>query len=328
MTMSASAELPPLPSELRSLALRPRDHGYEDVRHTYVYRGAPALVLRPRTAEEVAAALAYARPLEVPLAVRSGGHGISGRSTNDGGIVIDLGALRGIEVADPARRLVTVGAGARWGEVAAELAPHGWAISSGDTGDVGVGGLATAGGIGWLVRAHGLTIDRVRAADLVLADGTLVRADAEHHPDLFWGVRGAGANLAVATSFDIEASEVGGLVLAVTAYDVRDPRRFLPRWAAAVEAAPRSVTSFLTLVPHGPSGTPVGQAMTVYDGDDPVAARQALAPLLDAGPQLGGDNYLLRYPDLVRTSGQAHAANQPLSVARSGLLDHLTEPVA
>src|SRR5690606_28086354 len=146
---------------------------------------------------------------ELPLGVRSAGHGISGRSTNDGGIVLDVGALDSIEVLDEQRRLVRVGPGARWQEVAAALQPHGWVITSGDYGGVGVGGLATAGGVGYFAREHGLTIDRMRAAELVLADGSVVRTDAQHDPELFWGVRGAGANLGVVTAFEFEAAEAG-----------------------------------------------------------------------------------------------------------------------
>jgi FAD/FMN-containing dehydrogenase len=114
--------------------------------------------------DEVVAAVAFARAnREVPLGVRSGGHGISGRSTNDGGIVIDLKRLNEIEVLDQSTRRVRIGPGARWLDVATALEPRGWAITSGDYGGVGVGGLATAGGIGWFSREHGLTIDHLRA---------------------------------------------------------------------------------------------------------------------------------------------------------------------
>src|SRR5690606_17127009 len=146
---------------------------------------------------------------DLPLSVRSGGHGISGRSTNDGGIVVDLSRLNAIDVLDADRRLVRVEPGARWMQVAAALDEHGWAISSGDYGGVGVGGLATTGGIGFLAREHGLTIDRLRAVEVVLADGSSVRADAEHHAELFWAVRGAGANVGIVPAFEFEAGRGG-----------------------------------------------------------------------------------------------------------------------
>src|SRR5690606_15103346 len=146
---------------------------------------------------------------DVARSVGACGHGISGRWPEDGGVVIVLGALDTMEVLDEATRRVRIGPGARWGEVAAALAPRGWAITSGDYGGVGVGGLATAGGIGFLGRLQGLTIDRLRAVEMVLADGSLVRASESEKPDLFWGVRGAGFLLGIVTSFEFEAGEVG-----------------------------------------------------------------------------------------------------------------------
>src|SRR5215218_5698451 len=171
-----------IPAQLAPTAVEPGDRGYGKVRSTYIRSGSPGLILRPADVGGVQAALAYAREQDVALSVRSGGHGISGRSTNNGGIVVDLRGLRGIEVLDPGTGRVRLGPGARWGEVAEALAPHGLGISSGDYGDVGVGGLATTGGIGFLGRKHGLTIDLVVAAELVLADGTFTRVDAEHNP--------------------------------------------------------------------------------------------------------------------------------------------------
>ena len=151
-------------------AVEPGDRAYGKVRSTYMRKGSPGLVLQPANAEEVSQALIYAREQDVPLAVRSGGHGISGRSTLDGGIVIDLGKLNGISVDGNVARL---GPGARWGHVAQELGQHGLGMSSGDYGDVGVGGLATAGGVGFMSRKHGLTIDHV--------DGRAGRARGRQH---------------------------------------------------------------------------------------------------------------------------------------------------
>src|SRR6185312_13799668 len=138
----------------------------------------------------------------------SAGHGLSGRSLNNGGLVIDFGALNTVEVLDAGAGTVRVGPGARWADVAGVLAPHGLAITSGDYGGVGVGGLATAGGIGWFAREHGLTIDHLRAVDVVLADGTLAHTSETENPDLYWAMRGAGANFGVAVSFDFTAVRV------------------------------------------------------------------------------------------------------------------------
>ena len=127
--------------------MTPGDPAYGRLRSTYFRGGAPGIVLLPRTVEQVVDAVDFAgRHLHLPLGIRSGGHGLSGRSTNDGGIVIDLRHLNGTHVLDPAAQLVRIGPGARWRDVAAALQPHGWALSSGDSGAVGVGGLATSGG--------------------------------------------------------------------------------------------------------------------------------------------------------------------------------------
>ncbi|MER8225760.1 FAD-binding protein [Streptomyces sp. NPDC094143] len=243
------------------------------------------------------------------------------------GFVVNLSRLHRLSLLDARSGLVRVEAGARWGDVAAALAPHGLALSSGDTGDVGVGGLATTGGIGLLSRLHGLTVDHVRAAVLVLADGSHVRTDAVHDPDLFWAVRGAGANLGVVTAFEFQAQRVGEVTVAVTVHDAADTAAFLARWGAAVEAAPREVTSFVTLV-AGPGGRAVAQAMTVFAGTDPAAARAALAPLLLAGPVSHNQASVAPYHRLLPAGHEPQRAQQPQAVSRSGLVDHITGAAA
>src|SRR5699024_10186329 len=171
-----------LPNELAPHAVEPGDRQYESLRHNHIRSGSPGIMLRPGGPEDVSQALSWARQQNVPLAVRSAGHGFSGRSTNDGGVILDVNRMRDINVVDESRRRVRIGAGATWGEVAEALAPRGWAISSGDAGGVGVGGLGTTGGIGYLGRLQGLTIDRVVAAEVVTADGSVVHASAEHNP--------------------------------------------------------------------------------------------------------------------------------------------------
>lgn len=220
------------PEALRGGVVEPGDKGYAKVRHGYMQQGRPGLVLRPGDPDQVAEALAYALEQDAPLNVRSGGHGISGRSTNDGGIVLDLGRMNGIEVLDAETGLVRLGAGARWGDVGTVLHQHGLAISSGDHGGVGVGGIATTGGLGYMSRAHGLAIDRLTAVELVTADGVVRRVDAENDPDLFWAVRGAGANFGVVTSVEATASPVGDIVLGRFVYDASDTEAFLQAWGA------------------------------------------------------------------------------------------------
>ncbi|MEO3868745.1 LLM class flavin-dependent oxidoreductase [Nonomuraea sp. B12E4] len=308
-------------------AIEPGDAGYARVRSTYMRGGSPGLVLRPGTPAEVADALAYARGQRVPLAVRSGGHGISGRSTNHGGIVIDVSRLNAIEVLDKETRRVRVGPGARWSDVAAALAPHGWALSSGDYGGVGVGGLATAGGIGWLVREHGLTLDHLRAVELVLADGSLVRADETEHADLFWAVRGAGGNFGIVTSFEFEVDEVGEVGFARFIMDASDTAGFLRRWGAAIEAAPRDLTSQLIIGRPRPGQPVIAQVMAVVDADDPDTVIDRLQPLAATAPLLDHAIQILPYAAIMDVPPAQHDG-QGDPVARSALADHLTADLA
>ncbi|WP_329303825.1 FAD-binding oxidoreductase [Streptomyces sp. NBC_00659] len=316
-----------LPPSLTGRTVLPSDARYERVRHGYVHRGAPATVIFPESVEETAVALAYARTRGTVVSVRSGGHGISGRSTNDGGVVVDVSRLDDVAVLDRTRRRVRIGAGARWGRVAQILAPHGLAISSGDTGDVGVGGLVTAGGMGWFARRDGLTIDHVTAVEIVLADGTFVRADAEHHPDLFWAVRGAGGNFGVVTAVELEASETGDVVFANLVFDARDTASLVEEWGAVLDAAPRELTSFLTLMPAAPGRPAMAHVAAVYAGDRPDAAQRVLTPLLGLGPLLRQEAVLAPYPALMPVGGAPHHG-QGLGATRSGLLDRVSTHTA
>jgi alkanesulfonate monooxygenase SsuD/methylene tetrahydromethanopterin reductase-like flavin-dependent oxidoreductase (luciferase family) len=268
-----------VPGELAGTAVEPGDAAFGKVRSTYLRGGNPGLVLRPHTAAEVASAVGFAREhMHLPLGIRSGGHGISGRSTNDGGLVIDVGALDDISVLDEAARLVRIGAGARWRDVARVLQPHGWALSSGDYGGVGVGGLATAGGIGFLCRKHGLTIDHLRAVEMVLADGTLVRASATENNDLFWAVRGAGANFGVAVAFEFVVDEVDEVGWAQLAFQAPDPAAYLEAFGRVVADTPRETTPFLIL------GQGVAQVMAMVDSSDPDVIVGQLQPFAEIAP--------------------------------------------
>lgn len=310
-------------------AIEPGDFGYADVRATYMRGGAPGIVLQPDSPQQVADAIGFARRHpELPLAVRSGGHGISGRSTNDGGIVIDLRRLDDIEVLDVERRLVRIGPGARWTQVADVLGDHGWALSSGDYGGVGVGGLATAGGIGFLAREHGLTIDHLRAVEIVLADGSIVRADAEENPELFWAVRGAGANVGVVTSFEFEVDDVGDIGWAQLTFQLDDPAAFIEGYGRIVEAAPRDLTLFLLMGAPRRGQPQVAQVYGVIDSDDPDTIISRLQPFAELAPLVQQSVTLTRYPRIMANAdlGPQHGAGEPHS--RSGLIEHVTPEFA
>ena len=317
----------PVPTSLAAGAVLPGEAGYERYTASYFRSGAPALVLRPGSPAEVQDAVRFAaRHRDLPLGLLSGGHGLSGRSLNHGGIVIDLGALHHIEPLGGTR--VRIGPGARWAQVARTLAPLGLAITSGDYGGVGVGGLATAGGVGLLVREHGLTIDHLRSVDVVTADGALVHASDEENVDLFWAMRGAGANFGVAVSFEFDARPIGEIVVAQLVFAVDDLSVFLQRWGSAVEDADRSVSATLMFGPTPPGQQAAVQALVVVDSDDPDLALARLRPLAAAAPlvhqsaQLTGYDALLAVPP----GGEAqHGRGEPRS--HSGLLRHLTPSV-
>nr|AGU10300.1 Luciferase-like monooxygenase [uncultured organism] len=325
---AAGIDYDDVPASLSASAVEPGDAGYSRVSSTYMRGGRPGIVLTATDVEQVQDGVGFARRHpDLPFGVRSGGHGISGRSTNQGGIVLDVGALASIEVVDVAARRVRIGPGARWMDVARVLGEHGWALSSGDYGGVGVGGLATAGGIGWLVREHGLTIDHLRSVDVVLADGSLVTADAEHHAELFWAMRGAGANFGIAVAFEFEVDEVGDVGWAQLAMDATDRAGFLERWGAYIEGAPRDVTSFL-MMGGSRSGQAVATVMAVVDSDDPDVILERLQPLAEVAPLLDQTVQLKPYAAVMANAqGGAHSG-QGDPVARSGLLDHITPEFA
>ena len=272
-----------MPAGLR--AIEPGDFEYADVRSTYMRGGAPGIVLQPDSPAQVAEAVAFARRHpDAALAVRSGGHGISGRSTNDGGIVIDLRRLNAIEVIDEERRLVRIGPGARWMEVAAALGEHGWALTSGDYGGVGVGGLATAGGIGFLAREHGLTIDHLRAAEVVLADGSIVRTDADDPARPVLGGPRRGRQHRHRDGFEFEVDEVGEVGWAQLAFEVGRRRSSSSGYGRIVEAAPRDLTAFLIMGGTRPGQPRIAQIMAMVDSDDPDTIIERLQPFAELAP--------------------------------------------
>src|SRR5215467_8446544 len=171
----------------------------------------PALIVRCSGVADVIAAVGFARANDLTIAVRGGGHSIAGFSTVDDGIVIDLSALRTARV-DPVARRAYVGGGAVWADVDHETQAHGLATTGGLISTTGVGGFTLGGGVGWLMRKHGLALDNLVGADVVTADGQLVRASAETNPELFWGLRGGGGNFGIVTQFDLALHQVGPIV--------------------------------------------------------------------------------------------------------------------
>jgi hypothetical protein len=318
-----------VPKGLREIAIEPGHVNFRRVKSTYMRGGSPGIVFQVRNSDEVVQALAFARKHpDLPMGVRSGGHGISGRSTNDGGIVIDLSKMNAIEVLDTEKRLVRIQAGARWMDVALALAPYGWAITSGDYGGVGVGGLATAGGIGFMSRKHGLTIDHIRAVEVVLADGSVVEANENENADLFWAIRGAGSNYGIVTSFIFQADEVTEVGWAQLTFDATDIAGFLQAWGEAVENAPRDLTSFMVMGQPRRNQPMVAQVMTMVDSGDANTIIEQLQPLANIAPLYAQDVVIAPYAYVMANAqGEDHNGRGEPN-ARSGLIKHITPEFA
>jgi FAD/FMN-containing dehydrogenase len=198
----------------------------------------PQLIARCVGAADVVAAVRFARDHDLPIAIRGGGHNVAGTAVCDNGLVIDLSAMRAVQV-DAAGRRVWVQGGALWGDVDRETQAHGLATTGGIVSHTGVAGLTLGGGVGWLMRKHGLTVDNLVAADVVTADGERLRASADQHPDLFWGLRGGGGNFGVVTSFEFRLHSVGPTVLAgPILWDASDAREVLSFYRDFVRDAP------------------------------------------------------------------------------------------
>jgi FAD/FMN-containing dehydrogenase len=225
--------------------------------------GTPVAVVRPETPEQVGEALRFAAAEGIGVGIRSGGHG-SGHFDNDGGLVIELSNFTKIEVDG---HTVRIGAGAVWGDVAAELGKRDLGLTSGDTKSVGVGGLTLGGGVGWMVREFGLAFDSLVAAEVVLASGELVTASADEHPDLFWALRGGGGNFGVVTTFVFEAHPLDGVVFGTLTYAVENAPEVLKAWRDVMRGAPEKFNStFLVMPAMGPGMEAAAQVIVFHPG--------------------------------------------------------------
>jgi len=296
--------------------LGPDDDGYLEGATVSHGPGSPLVVIRPADAADVATAIGFARDHALELSVRGGGHDSLGRSTNDGGVVIDMRSLADIEVAaaDDRGALVTIGGGAIWGDVAAALEPHGLAISSGDTKSVGVGGLSLGGGVGWFVRHWGLAIDSLVSVEIVLADGRIVTASETEHPDLFWAIRGGGGNFGAVTRFTFRAHPLpngvvaGAIDLAADA----DLAAAFTVWREAMRVAPEQLTANYLGLPSFGEGMPATSQITfVWAGDDLEAATTAITPLLAMPGVTGHTIERKRYADVLMDP-QHEGAEEPV----------------
>lgn len=260
----------------------------------------PVVVVRPADAEDVAKAVVAARESGVPLAVKSGGH--SPFALADGGILLDLASLRGLEI-DTGSRTAWAGPGLTAGEFTKAAHEHGLALGFGDAGTVGLGGITLGGGVGFLTRKQGLTIDNLLAVEIVTADGEIRQVDAESEPELFWAVRGAGANFGVVTRLRYRLHELrtvyGGLLVLPATPEV------VAEYAALALAAPEELTSIgnvyvappLPFIPEDKVGTPVLHVTMVYAGQGEAAVR-AVAPFRSLATPITDLIEQIPYPDI------------------------------
>ena len=310
----------------------PEDGGYEDAHRLFipVYDGVrPAAVAQVADASDIAAVLTIARETGVELAIRSGGHSAAGHSTTDGGIVIDLRSLKSLEI-DVESRTAWADSGLTAAEYSNETNAVGLATGLGDTGSVGLGGITLGGGIGFLVRKHGMTIDSLLAAEVVTADGEVVRADEESHPDLFWAIRGGGGNFGVATKFQLRLQPldtiVGGMMVLPATADT------IVGFIAEAEQAPEELSTIanvmscppLPFVPEEIHGSLVIMALVAWCGDIDEGQkvmdrfRRLAQPIADMVQEMP-------YPEIYGPEDEEY---RPLAVARTLWADRFDQTTA
>jgi FAD/FMN-containing dehydrogenase len=274
--------------------ITPGDTAYDQARTVFYgdIDRRPAVIVRPTDASDVSQVVLLACESGLELAIRSGGHSLAGHSTTDGGIVLDLADMNALEI-DPEQRTAWAQTGLTAGAYTTAAGAYGLATGFGDTGSVGIGGITLGGGIGYLVRKHGLTIDSLLAAELVTADGQLLQVDDQSHPELFWAIRGGGGNFGVATRFQFRLHQVsaivGGLLVLPATPEV------IAAFVAEAQAAPEELSTIANVMPAPPlpflptdqHGRLVILAILAYAGDveagqRAVAAFRALAsPITD-----------------------------------------------
>ncbi len=321
------ADVSGLREAMRGQVLVPGVTGYDEARR--VWNGTidrrPALIARCADVADVQRALGFAVGHDLPVAVRGGGHSVAGFSTCDDGVLVDLGLMRTVSV-DADARVARAEAGARGADFDRATQEHGLATTLGVVSTTGIAGLTLGGGIGWLMRKHGLACDNLVSVDLVTADGRLVTASAEENPDLLWALKGGGGNFGIVTSFEYRLHPVGPMVYGGGVMFAREHRRaVLEAYRELTRNAPEELTTY-TAMTDGPDGTPVAAVAACYAGDpaegarllDPLKAAVG-EPLLDG---LGPLTYVEQQSrmDTGYPRGEYH-------YWRSCFLDDLTDPV-
>jgi FAD/FMN-containing dehydrogenase len=293
-----------LRTQVRGGIVRPEDAGYDDARRVYnaMHDRRPALIVRAAGVADVLAAVRFAGTQGLALAVRGGSHSVPGFGTCDGGLVLDLGRMRGIRV-DPERRTVRAEGGCTWGDLDHATYAFGLATTGGVVSTTGIGGLTLGGGMGYLARRCGLSCDNLLSADVVTADGRLVTCDAQRYADLFWALRGGGGNFGVVTSFELRLHPIADIVGGPTFYPLdggvlRGYRDFMRRAPAELGAVcALTMAPPLPFLPERWHGKPVAAVIACWTGPE-VDGPKMLAPLGDWGPVIGAHVGRMPYPVL------------------------------
>lgn len=320
-----------LRAALNGRVITPEDANYDEARAIFLggFDRRPAAIVRPIDADEVARVVTLARDSGLALAVRSGGHSSAGHCTTDGGLVLDLRDLRALEV-DVDGRTAWAETGLTAGEYSTAVGAYGLATGFGDTGSVGLGGITLGGGIGYLTRKHGLTIDSVLGADLVTAGGECLRVDAESHPELFWAIRGGGGNFGVVTRFRYRLHEVdhivGGMLLLPATADL------VVRIVEAAEAAPEELSIIANVMPAPPMpfvpashhGQLVVMLLVCYAGDAEAGTR-AVAPFRAMATPIADLVQPMRYAEIFPPEDGSY---HPKAVGRTMFIDAVDRDAA
>lgn len=328
MTSTISSQLP---TDIAGRIMRPEDDDYDATRQILsgAYDRRPAAIVRAVNADDVARVIRFARETGTELAVRAGGHSNAGHSSTEGGIVLDLRDMDALEI-DPDSRTAWAEGGLTAGKVTSALAEHGFAIPFGDTGSVGIGGLTLGGGVGYLVRRYGMTIDNLLAAEVVTADGELLRVDADQHPDLFWAIRGGGGNFGVVTRFQYRLQPLDGIVGGMLVLPATPET--VAGFIAAAEAAPEELSTIanvmsappMPFLPEEAHGTLVILAMLAFSGDAADGER-ALAPFRALAEPLADMLRPMSYPEMFPPEDPDY---HPTAAATTMFLDHVGRDVA
>ena len=330
-----TSQIVPSISELRALfngrVIAPDDPRYEQAR-TVFYGGIdrhPAAIVRVADAGDVSRLVSVAHEAGIELAIRSGGHSNAGHSTTEDGIVLDLSAMKDLQI-NVQDKTAWAETGLTAGEYVAQTAAHGLTTGFGDTGTVGLGGITLGGGVGYLVRKHGLTIDNLLAAEIVTADGQLLHVDDQNHPDLFWAIRGGGGNFGVATRFKFQLHDVntilGGMLCLPATADT------IASFIAEAESAPDELSAIVNVMTAPPMpflpadvhGKVIIMAMMVYAGDIEVGEQVISKFRSIATP----------YADMIRPMTYSEmfppeeGGYHPLAVGRTMFIDHVTRSEA